>query len=294
MALREDWPPASAHRAAMRSKDIARLMAICGLSRVQAALEGDHRRRPPGRPRQAGRGRDVRRGYRALRVEIPRRAGRAGHQGPRRPHPRLPHLRARPAPDARLNVSRAQDFLDYLDGPMGGSFTLAPEEAMAFYAAKGRRTTFDYRDMLGTEHTAAFTVAKMMDTDLLADVHASLLDAMATGTPFRQWADGIVPLLQAKGWWGRKAMTDPLTGKTIIAQLGSPGRLQTIFRTNMQTAYAAGAWAQIEEQAELAPFLLYDAVDDHRTRPEHAAWDGQVHPVGSPFWRDHYPPNGWN
>ena len=177
---------------------------------------------------------------------------------------------------------------------MGGSFTLAPEEAMAFYAAKGLRTTFDYRDMLGTEHTAAFTVAKMMDTDLLADVHASLLDAMATGTPFRQWADGIVPLLQAKGWWGRKAMTDPLTGKTIIAQLGSPGRLQTIFRTNMQTAYAAGAWAQIEEQAELAPFLLYDAVDDHRTRPEHAAWDGQVHPVGSPFWRDHYPPNGWN
>src|SRR5690606_6618089 len=99
---------------------------------------------------------------------------------------------------------------------------------------------------------------------------------------------------QAKGWWGRKAMTDPLTGKTIIAQLGSPGRLQTIFRTNMQTAYAAGAWAQIEEQAELAPFLLYDAVDDHRTRPEHAAWDGQVHPVGSPFWRAHYPPNGWN
>lgn len=191
-------------------------------------------------------------------------------------------------------MSRAQDFLDYLDGPVGSSFTLAPEEAMAFFAAKGLRTSFDWRDMLGTQHTAAFTVAKMMDTDLLADVHASLLDAMATGTPFREWADTIVPVLQAKGWWGRKAVVDPLTGTTVVAELGSPGRLQTIFRTNLQTAYAAGAWSQIQDQAEVAPFLLYDAVDDHRTRPEHAAWDGQVHPVDSPFWQAHYPPNGWN
>lgn len=195
---------------------------------------------------------------------------------------------------SRADVSRAQDILDFLDGPVGSSFTLAPEEAMAFFAAKGLRTTFDWRDMLGTQHTAAFTVAKMMDTDLLAEVHASLLEAMATGKPFREWADGIVPLLQAKGWWGRKAVVDPLTGTTVVAELGSPGRLQTIFRTNMQTAYAAGAWSQIQEQAEVAPYLLYDAVDDHRTRPEHAAWDGQVHPVDSPFWRDHYPPNGWN
>lgn len=191
-------------------------------------------------------------------------------------------------------MSHARDFLDFLDAPLGSSFTLAPEEAMAFFAAKGLRTTFAWQDMLGSQHTAAFTVAKMMDTDLLADVHASLLDAMANGTPFRQWADGIIPTLQAKGWWGRKAMVDPLTGTTVVAELGSPGRLQTIFRTNLQTAYAAGAWSQIQDQAEVAPFLLYDAVDDHRTRPEHAAWDGQVHRIDSPFWQAHYPPNGWN
>lgn len=191
-------------------------------------------------------------------------------------------------------MSRAQEFLDYLDSPLGADFTLAPEEAMAYFAAKGLRTTFDWRDMVGADHVASFTVAKMMDTDLLADVHDSLLEAMATGKPFRQWADEITPLLQAKGWWGRKEVTDPLTGRTIVAQLGSPGRLQTIYRTNMQTAYAAGAWAQMQEQAEVAPFLLYDAIDDHRTRPEHAAWDGQVHAIDSPFWKAHYPPNGWN
>lgn len=191
-------------------------------------------------------------------------------------------------------MSRAQDFLDYLDSPLAADFTLAPEAAMSYFAAKGLRTSFDWRDLIGADQVASFTVAKMMDTDLLADVHDSLLEAMATGKPFREWADGITPLLQAKGWWGRKAVTDPLTGRTIVAQLGSPGRLQTIYRTNMQTAYAAGAWAQMQEQAENAPFLLYDAIDDHRTRPEHAAWDGQVHAIDSPFWRAHYPPNGWN
>lgn len=191
-------------------------------------------------------------------------------------------------------MSRAQDFLNYLDSPLAADFTLAPEAALAYFAAKGLRTSFDWRDLIGADHVASFTVAKMMDTDLLADVHDSLLEAMATGKPFREWADGITPLLQAKGWWGRKAVTDPLTGRTIVAQLGSPGRLQTIYRTNMQQAYAAGAWAQIESQAQIAPYLLYDAIDDHRTRPEHAEWDGTVLPINHDWWRSHYPPCGWN
>jgi SPP1 gp7 family putative phage head morphogenesis protein len=103
-----------------------------------------------------------------------------------------------------------------------------------------------------------------------------------------------VPQLQAKGWWGRKRVVDPLTGNVVVAELGTPSRLQTIYRTNMQTAYAAGQWDAIEQQADLAPFLLYDAVDDFRTRPEHAAWDGTVLPVTDPWWQTHYPPNGWN
>lgn len=191
-------------------------------------------------------------------------------------------------------MTTAAGILEFLDAPASASFELAPEEALAFFGAKGLRTGFDWRDVFAEEHVRSFTVAKMMDTDLLADVHASLLDATANGVPFRQWADSITPLLQARGWWGRKAMTDPLTGQTIIAQLGSPGRLQTIYRTNMQMAYATGAWEQIEAQKESAPFLLYDAVDDSRTREQHAAWDGLVLPIDDKFWTAHYPPNGWN
>lgn len=191
-------------------------------------------------------------------------------------------------------MSIARAILEFLDVPLAGAWDMPPEEALDFLRRKGLRTTFDYRDMLGDEHARAFTIAKMMDADLLATVQESLTDAVARGVPFEAWADSIVPTLQAKGWWGRRQVVDPVTGQVVVAQLGSPSRLQTIYRTNMQSAYAAGNWDAIEDQADLAPYLLYDAVDDHRTRPEHAAWDGLVLPITDPWWKTHYPPNGWN
>lgn len=185
-------------------------------------------------------------------------------------------------------------LLNYYDAPAAASFTVPPAEAIAYFKSKGLKVTFDWRDLIGAEHASAFTVAKMADLDLLADVQASLDDAIAQGLSYQTWADTITPLLQQKGWWGRQAVTDPLTGETIVAQLGSPGRLKTIFRTNVQSAYAAGQWEQIQEQKDVAEYLMYDAVDDHRTRPQHAAWDGTVLPVDHDWWTTHYPPNGWN
>ena len=187
-----------------------------------------------------------------------------------------------------------QDLVEFFDAPTGVSFNLTPAEAVAFFKAKGLRVTFDYRDLLAEEHVAAFTVAKMLDQDMLADVHASLTAAMESGQSFQQWADELRPMLQGKGWWGRQAITDPVTGQTLVAQLGSAGRLKTIFRTNMQSAYQVGAWQQIQDQKNQAPFLLYDAIDDHRTRPEHAVHDDKVYRIDDPFWQVWYPPNGYN
>lgn len=181
------------------------------------------------------------------------------------------------------------EFFD-LDIP----FDVPSEEAIAAFRAKGLKPTFSWLDMRQGEHATAFTVAKMLDVDLLKDVQDSLDMALADGVPFREWADSLIPTLQAKGWWGRKAVTDPISGQTVVSQLGSAHRLRTIFRTNMQSAYAAGQWEQIEEQAEDAPFLLYDAVDDFRTRPLHASWDGKVLPVTSKWWKTHTPPCGFN
>lgn len=186
------------------------------------------------------------------------------------------------------------ELREFFDPPITISWDLAPEQALEYLRAKGLRRSFSFADLTAEERRSAFTIAKMLDMDLLADVQASLTAAMAAGTPFRQWAQSITPMLQAKGWWGKQPVVDPATGQTVTAQLGSAHRLQTIFRTNMQSAYAAGEWQQITEQAELAPYLMYDAVDDFRTRPEHAALDGKIRPADDAFWRHYYPPNGWN
>lgn len=176
---------------------------------------------------------------------------------------------------------------------LAADFTLEPADALAFFRDKGLAPTFSYLDLVGEEHNAAFTVAKMMDTDLLATVRGKLDDALANGKTLQDFKRELIPTLQSAGWWGKKDMVDPLTGRVVDAQLGSASRLENIFRTNLQSAYAAGHWEKIQEQSAAAPYLLYDAVDDHRTRADHAAMDGTILPVGSTFWDTFYPPNGY-
>lgn len=185
-------------------------------------------------------------------------------------------------------------IIEFLDIATGDAFNVPPTEAMGYFKAKGLRATFSYADMIGRANDQAFTVAKMMDVDMLKQVRNSLDSALSNGVSFNQWKSEISPILKAAGWWGDSPMPDPLTGQMVNAQLGSAWRLETIFRTNMQTAYAAGQWKQIQDQAISAPFLMYDSVDDFRTREQHKAWDGKVLPVSSSWWKTHYPPNGFN
>lgn len=173
-------------------------------------------------------------------------------------------------------------------------FDLPPKEAIAFFQAKGYATSFAWQDMWQREHDAAFTVAKMMDVDLLRTVRETLDKSMSEGWTFQQFRDELEPRLVQAGWWGKAEVQDPLTGETKVVQLGSVRRLRTIFRTNMQTAYAAGHWQQIQETKAEAPYLMYDAVNDDITREEHREWDGTVLPIDHPWWTTHSPPNGYN
>lgn len=178
--------------------------------------------------------------------------------------------------------------------PVEARFDLPPEEALRHFRGKRLQTGFAWQDTWQQEHDTGFTVAKMADMDLLADVHDAVNSAIAQGTTFQQFSRELTPHLMKKGWWGKQEQVDPLTGQTRLVQLGSARRLQTIFRTNMMSAYAAGEWAQIQATKASAPYLMYDAVDDNRTRQEHKAWDGTVLPVDDAWWDSHRPPNGWN
>jgi len=171
---------------------------------------------------------------------------------------------------------------------------LPPERAIAYFKAKGYAITFDWHELQAEAAAKAFTVAKCVKLDILADIRDAVQKALDEGQTQRQFAKELTPKLQAKGWWGRQEVVDPRTGEVRRAQLGSPWRLRTIYETNLATAYAAGRYQEQLENAEDQPYWMYVAVMDARTRPAHAALSGRTFRYDDPFWSSFYPPNGWN
>jgi len=173
---------------------------------------------------------------------------------------------------------------------------LPPEDAIRVLLARGRQLspTFAWQDAYAADHAAMFTVAKSAGFDVLQDIFNALSKALQEGRTLRDFARELTPLLQAKGWWGRQMVTDPLTGEQRPAQLGSQRRLETIFDANMRVSYAAGHWAGFERNKRVRPFLRYVAIRDDRTRPEHWRRHNLVLPVDHPYWDVWAPPCGWN
>lgn len=173
--------------------------------------------------------------------------------------------------------------------------TAPPSEAVSYLESKtvGGRFSFDWRDVAREEHLAAFVVAKAMKADILTDLHGGLLKAFQDGWTQQRFIAELRPLLQAKGWWGKQRQVDPLTGEERLVNLGSPRRLRTIYDTNIRMAHAAGRWERFMASASTRPFLTYHHTPQAHPRQDHLSWDKIKLPVGHPFWKTHYCPNGW-
>lgn len=91
--------------------------------------------------------------------------------------------------------------------------SLLDEASLNYLQDKKLVQGFSHYDVWLTEHQTAFTVAKMMDDDLLAEVKGALESAIANGTDFRTFKKQLVPYLMSKGWWGEQVMGDPQTGE---------------------------------------------------------------------------------
>lgn len=186
------------------------------------------------------------------------------------------------------------------------SFDITPQDAID-YLKKRRKTelSWHWSDVQKQEHMRAFTVAKMTSATLLDDVRKSLDKAMAEGQSFQEWRKDIIPKLQ--GVWLGKTYGDLWDSMTPAEQAGKTAptpeerdrvikasRLETIFRTNMFNAYAAGRYRQLKEDADIYPYWRYVTAKDSAVRPAHRALEGKVFKADDPFWSTHYPPNGFN
>jgi uncharacterized protein with gpF-like domain len=167
------------------------------------------------------------------------------------------------------------------------------EEAVAFFRQKGFRVGFDYRDVWQQEHQAGFTVAKAMQIDLLEDIREMVDHALATGSTLAEFQAALTPKLQARGWWGRQEQLDPVDGVVKEVQLGSPQRLETIYDTNLATAYSEGQWERIVRNQVLFPFLEYVRSASVNPRHTHLAYAGLVLRADDAFWQTHLPIKEW-
>lgn len=169
---------------------------------------------------------------------------------------------------------------------------LPPAKAIAYLESKGLAISWDWQELWQDAQAQAFTVAKVVRLDILQDIRNAVEKALQQGQTLTAFKKELTPILQAKGWWGRKERTDQ-DGVVTSVQLGSPWRLETIYRVNLQTAYMAGRFQEQLANVDDRPYWRYVAILDGRTRPSHRAMDGKVFRYDDPFWASFYPPNGW-
>lgn len=129
-----------------------------------------------------------------------------------------------------------------------------------------------YGDAQQRAYDRSFTVSGAASIGQVEAVLDSLNSALRSGKTFDQWKAGAA---------------------AQSLDLGD-GRLSTIYRNHMQTAFNHGHWVQQQRNSDTRPYLMYDAINDSRTRPTHAAMDGAIRSIDDPFWETHYPPNGHN
>lgn len=156
-----------------------------------------------------------------------------------------------------------------------------PKEALRYFKQKGVKPGFSYLDVWKQEHAKAFTVAKLMEKDLLDKVRGSIKGALERGESFQTWQGKVADVFDKSGW------------SAYGTEDNKPTRLRKIFETNMKVARAAGQWERIERTKRALPYLQYQLGPSEVHRTDHEQWDGLILPVDDPWWDEHMPPNGW-
>lgn len=179
---------------------------------------------------------------------------------------------------------------------------MEPTEAIEFLRQKkmlaGKVFTKELHDSALAKAT---TIARLSSLEMTKDIYQSLETAMREGKGFNQWKKDLLGEFERKGWvFGKdksvsrgidgNLLADPKTGEYF----GTPRRLNTIYRVNMQSAYSAARYQRMRDNVDNRPYWQYSAVGDERTRPAHLALSGKIYRYDDPFWTTFYPPNGFN
>lgn len=151
------------------------------------------------------------------------------------------------------------------------------EAAVKWFRNRVTMTEAEYQALTARARRKAFTVAGVKQLDVVQDVFNALEKAIADGTPLNAFKAEVGEKLR-RAWGG------------TVARPGH--RLETIYRTNVQQAYAAGRYWQMTQPSVLKsrPFWMYDSVMDSRTSSICQIRNGVIRPADDVWWQSNYPP----
>lgn len=168
---------------------------------------------------------------------------------------------------------------------ISGVFHRPFDQQVAFFRNKlgNLVPTARWDDLKHSQHDTGFMVAGAARADLLSDLAAAVDRAIAEGKSLHAFRQDFNDVVQRRGWHG-------WTGEGSAK--GRAWRTRIIYQTNANTAYAAGRMAQLQEGG-YSLWVYKHSESAKNPRPQHLAWNGLALPPEHPFWKTHYPPNGW-
>lgn len=152
------------------------------------------------------------------------------------------------------------------------------EEDVRVFRSRVPMTDDEWDELVEAERARAFTVAGVTQARVVQDTMDAIDRAIDEGTTFEDFkAEVGVDLYDS---WGGE----------------DPGRLETVFRTNVMSAYNEGRQEIFSDPAvqEARPYLRFDDVHDNRESDICSALHGTVKPADDPFWKTHTPPLHFN
>lgn len=129
-----------------------------------------------------------------------------------------------------------------------------------------------YDELPKDVRSLSFTVSNLETLRQVEMVKRSLDRAVEKGESFSTWKSNL--------------------DVSVLKQL-SNARLETVYRTNVHNVYNQSTRFNAIT-SNITPYLMYSAVGDERTRPEHMQLDGVTKRADSVFWDSHTPPLGYN
>jgi SPP1 gp7 family putative phage head morphogenesis protein len=135
-----------------------------------------------------------------------------------------------------------------------------------------------FKELSDLEKVRAFTIARATAWVALTRMREILVKALEEGMTLKQFRDEV--------------LTDAFIRSGVSSM--EPYYLETVFRTNLFSAYMAGRFRGLQAYADRIAFFRYVTMEDERVRPAHARMHGFTARPNDPIWAVWWPPNGYN